>query len=112
MARKRQKSIEAERGSGNVFADLGLKDADQLLARAQIGFHVFKILQGMKLKQREIAEMLGIAQPDVSHLMNGHFSRFTTDKLLDFLKRLDRKVMIEVSRHHKGEPYQQVTFAP
>ena len=52
------------------------------------------------------------AQPDVSHLMNGHFSRFTTDKLLDFLKRLDRKVTIEVSRHHKGEPYQQVTFAP
>jgi len=48
----------------------------------------------------------------VSHLMNGHFSRFTTDKLLDFLKRLDRKVTIEVSRHHKGEPYQLVTFAP
>ena len=112
MARKRQRSIETELGSGNVFADLGLRDADQLLARAQIGFHVFKILQGMKLKQREIAEVLGIAQPDVSHLMNGHFSRFTTDKLLDFLKRLDRKVMIEVSRHHKGEPYQQVTFAP
>jgi hypothetical protein len=49
---------------------------------------------------------------DVSHLMNGHFSRFTTDKLLDFLKRLNRKVTIEVSRRHKGEPYQQVTFAP
>jgi hypothetical protein len=47
-----------------------------------------------------------------SHLMNGHFSRFTTDKLLGFLKRLDRKVTIQVSRHHKGEPYQQVTFAP
>jgi predicted XRE-type DNA-binding protein len=46
----------------------------------------------------------------VSHLMNGHFSRFTTDKLLDFLKRLDQKVKIEVSRRHKGEPYQQVTF--
>lgn len=44
--------------------------------------------------------------------MYGHFSRFTTDKLLDILKRLDRKVTIEVSRHRKGEPYQQVTFAP
>jgi Helix-turn-helix domain len=65
-----------------------------------------------RLKQREIAEVLGIAQPDVSHLTNGHFSRFTTDKLLDFLKRLNRKVTIKVSRHHKGEPYQQVTFAP
>jgi len=109
---KRRKSIKFEVGSGNVFADLGLKDAHQLLARSQIGFHVFKILEEKKLKQREMASILGIAQSDVSHLMNGHFSRFTTDKLLDFLKRLDRKVTIEVSRHHKGEPYQQVTFAP
>jgi predicted XRE-type DNA-binding protein len=43
--------------------------------------------------------------------MNGHFSRFTTDKLLDFLKRLDQKVKIEVSPHRKGEPYRQVTSA-
>jgi predicted XRE-type DNA-binding protein len=112
MSTKNRRSIKFEEGSGNVFSDLGLKDADQLLARAQIGYHVFKILEDKKLRQREIGEILGIAQPDVSHLMNGHFSRFTTDKLLDFLKRLDRKVIIEVSRHHKGEPYQQVTFAP
>jgi predicted XRE-type DNA-binding protein len=112
MSTKRRKPIECEEGSGNVFADLGLKDSDQLLARSQIGFHVFKILEDQKLKQREIADVLGIAQPDVSHLMNGHFSRFTTDKLLDFLKRLDRKVTIKVSRREKGEPHQQVTFAP
>jgi predicted XRE-type DNA-binding protein len=111
VSTKKRRPIKCEEGSGNVFADLGLKDADQLLVRSQIGFHVFKILEGKKLKQREIADILSIAQPDVSHLMNGHFSRFTTDKLFDFLKRLDRKVTIEVSRHHKGEPYQQVTFA-
>lgn len=107
-----KKPIKYEEGSGNVFADLGLKDADQLLVRSQIGFHVFKILEDKKLKQREISDILGIAQPDVSHLMNGRFSRFTTDKLLDFLKRLDQKVTIEVSRHRRGEPYQQVTFTP
>src|SRR5580692_8912074 len=111
MSTKKPKKIKFDEGSGNVFADLGLKDADQLLLRSQIGFHVFKIVEDRKLKQREIAGVLGIAQPDVSHLMNGHFSRFTTDKLLDFLKRLDRKVTIQVSRHHKGEPYQQVMFA-
>jgi predicted XRE-type DNA-binding protein len=111
MSTKKRKPIEYEEGSGNVFADLGLKDAGQLLARSQIGFHVFTILKDSKLKQREMADVLGIAQPDVSHLMNGHFSRFTTDKLLDFLKRLDRKVTIEVSLHHKGEPYQRVTVS-
>ena len=112
MSSKKRKPIKFEEGSGNIFADLGLEDSGELYTRAQIGIHVFRILRDRKLKQRQIAGILGIAQPDVSHLMNGHFSRFTTDKLLDFLRRLDQKVKIEVSRHHRGEPYQAVTFAP
>jgi hypothetical protein len=42
--------------------------------------------------------------------MNGHFSRFTTDKLLSFLKRLDRKATIEISPRQPGEPSQEVGF--
>ncbi len=103
--------IELYEGSGNVFADIGLPDPDGRLVRAQIGVEVLKILQSRKLKQREIADLLGIKQAEVSHLMNGHFNRFTTDKFLDFLKRLDQKVIIQVSHHQEGEPYQQVTFA-
>jgi len=104
--------IEFEEGSGNVFADLGLDDADEFFARAQLGFHVYKILKDRDLKQREIAKLLGIAQPDVSHLMNGHFNRFTTDKLLDFLRRLDQKVSIRISPHRPGEPYREIGVAP
>jgi predicted XRE-type DNA-binding protein len=111
MKPKRGTQIRCEEGSGNVFAVLGLKDADELFARAQLGFHVHKIVTGLKLKQREIASVLGIAQPEVSHLMNGHFSRFTTDKLLGFLKRLDRKVTIQISDHKPGEPFQEVGLA-
>ena len=107
----RNKKIKFEEGSGNIFADLGLKDSDELFMRAQIGFCVYKILKAKKLKQREITTVLGIAQSDVSHLMNGHYSRFTTDKLLDFLKRLDRKVTIRIAPHKAGEPYQQISFA-
>jgi predicted XRE-type DNA-binding protein len=110
MRKGQRKKIEFEESSGNIFADLGLKDADELYARAQIGFGVFEILKNKKLKQREIAEVLGIPQPEVSHLMNGHFSRFTTDKLLDFLKRLDRKVTIKIGPHRRGEPYQVIGF--
>ena len=106
-----KKKIEFEEGSGNVFADLGLKESDELFMRAQVGFCVYKIVTAKKLKQREIAAMLGIAQSDVSHLLNGHYSRFTTDKLLDFLKRLDRKVTIRIGPHKAGEPYQEISFA-
>ena len=111
MKKNTKRKIEFEEGSGNVFADLGLDDADELYARAQIAFGVFKILESKNLKQREIAELLRIPQPEVSHLMNGRFSRFTTDKLLDFLKRLDRKVTIKIGPHKRGEPYQVIGFA-
>lgn len=103
--------IKFEQSCGNVFADLGLHDAEELFARAQIGFHVYQILKQRNLKQREIAKLLGISQPDVSHLMNGHFSRFTTDKLLDFLKRLNMKVTISISPHQEGEPFQKVAYS-
>jgi predicted XRE-type DNA-binding protein len=112
MKTRNRKKIEAEQSSGNVFADLGLENSEELFARSKIGVCVFTILKERNLRQHDIADVLGIAQPEVSHLMNGHFSRFTTDKLLDFLKRLDQKVTIQVSRHRKGEPYQEVTFAP
>jgi predicted XRE-type DNA-binding protein len=110
MSEKDRTDFEYEEGSGNVFADLGLDDADELHARAQLGFHVHRLLAARKLKQREIADLLGVKQPEVSHLMNGHFSRFTTDKLLEFLKRLDQTVSIRIRPHRPGEPYQEVGF--
>src|SRR5271166_3230166 len=111
MNLKNHPTIDFEEGSGNVFADLGLDNTDDLYLRAQIGFYVFKLLESKNLKQRDMAALLGIAQPDVSHLMNGHYSRFTTEKLLDFLKRLDRKVTIQIGPHQPGEPYREVDFA-
>ena len=109
-SRTRDQQPAFEEGSGNVFADLGLDDADERFTRSKLGFHVYQLLIGGKLKQREIAELLAIKQPEVSHLLNGHFNRFTTDKLLEFLRRLDRKVTIQVSSHKPGEPYQEIAF--
>ena len=101
MSRKRKTEIiDMEESSGNIYADLGIAGAEELHARSQIGFHVYKILEGKKLKQTEIAALLGIKQPEASHLMNGHFSRFTTDKLLDFLSNAngDRRRVGQVGR--------------
>ncbi len=105
------KQIEFEKSTGNVFADLGLEDAEELQARGLIGFHVIELLKSKNMKQREIAELLEIKQAEVSHLLNGHFSRFSVDKLLDFLKRMNQKVTIQISPHRQGEPYQHVAFS-
>jgi predicted XRE-type DNA-binding protein len=107
---KNNLKIQFEEGSGNVFSDFGFEDADDLFVRAQLGYCVYKILEEKKLKQQEVAELHGMAQPDISYLMNGHFSRFTADKLLNFLKRLNRKVTIQISPRLKGEPYQEIGF--
>ena len=82
----KRKAIDYEEGSGNVFADLGLKNAEELFARAKIGLEVLKILQKRDLLQREIGTLLNIRQSEVSHLMRGHFHRFSEGKLLGFLK--------------------------
>ena len=82
-------------GSDNVFADLELDDAEELFTRGKIGVQVIRLLKKRSLKQREIGELLGISQPEVSHLMKGEFQRFSEGKLLNFLKRLN----IEVTLH-------------
>src|SRR5256885_2037751 len=65
-AMRKQKAMDYEVGSGNVFADLELDDADALLTRAQLGHTVRMILTKKKLRQREIATLLGIDQAEVS----------------------------------------------
>ncbi|MBE9184851.1 XRE family transcriptional regulator [Microcoleus sp. LEGE 07076] len=81
-----------EESSGNVFADLGFQDADELFMRGKIGIQVIRILKQRNLKQREVSQLLGIAQLEVSHLMNGEFQQFSEDKLLIFLNRLDPEI--------------------
>ena len=63
MKNNDQAEIELEEGSGNVFADLGLRDADELFARAQLGFHVHEVLKARKLKQREAGQTEADASP-------------------------------------------------
>ena len=91
-----------EESSGNVFADLGLEEAEELFTRGKIGIQVRSLLQQRNLKQREISALLGIPQPFVSHLMKGEFQRFSESKLLIFLKRLDTEITLHLRPRHAG----------
>lgn len=92
-----------EESSGNVFADLGVEDAEELFTRGKIGIQVIRILKQRNLKQREISQLLGIPQPEVSHLMNGEFQRFSEGKLLIFLKRLDTEITLLIRPRNGGD---------
>jgi len=98
-----------EESSGNVFADLGLEDANELFTRGKIGIQVLRLLKQRNLKQREISELLAIPQPEVSRLMKGEFQRFSEGKLLIFLKRLDTEITLHLRpRHAPGQSAETV----
>jgi predicted XRE-type DNA-binding protein len=106
-----KREIKAEKSSGNVFADIGLDEADELYTRAALGIQVMKHIRARSFSQKEAGEFLSIKQPEVSAIMRAKFSRFSQERLIGFLNKFNQKVVIQVSRHRKGEPYQQVTYA-
>src|SRR5688500_7211977 len=97
-----------EDSSGNVFADMDLPEAEELLTRAKLGHSVRMILKRRGLKQREIGELLGIKQPEVSNLMQGKYHLFSEGRLFQFLNRLDRKVTVRVEPCRQGDRPQDV----
>jgi predicted XRE-type DNA-binding protein len=91
-----------EKSSGNVFKDLAVSNAEDHLVKAQLVFKIERIIAERRLKQAEVAELLGIRQPDVSNMLRGEFKQFSVDRLLRFLVALDQDVEIVV-RPHRGE---------
>ena len=90
------KRIQIEKGSGNVFADIGLPNPEEALAKAEIARQVNRILVARKLSQAEAGMILGIAQPRVSDLIRGRLGRFSLDKLINFAKRSGNDVEIRI----------------
>jgi predicted XRE-type DNA-binding protein len=91
------KRIEFQRSSGNVFADLGLPDADEYLAKSDLAIQIFKIIRRRRLTQAAAGKLLGISQPKVSALLNGRLDGFSTDRLFRFLNTLGCDVRITIS---------------
>ncbi len=85
-----------KRGSGNVFADLGL-DGERLV-KAELVRNIGDIIRRRKLTQRQAANVLEIDQPKVSALLRGRTTGFSTDRLLRLLTALDRDIDIVIKR--------------
>jgi len=83
-----------EMGSGNVFADLGLPDANERHLRVQLATRLNDLIQADGLTQAAAAKHLGIAQPHVSELKNYKLGRFSSERLLHLITRMDRDVEI------------------
>lgn len=89
--------IKIQASKGNVFADLGLENSDELLVKAELVRKISNIITMQQMTQAEAAELLGIDQPKVSALMNGKLSGFSTLRLFRFLNALGQDVEIVVT---------------
>ena len=88
--------VEVHRGSGNVFADLGLADAEKLKIKTGLVIEIRKAMRSRGLTQQEAAKLMGITQPKVSDMMRGDFSNLSERKLMDCLTRLGYDIEIKV----------------
>ena len=87
-----------ERGSGNVFADLGRPEAETHLLKAELVARIDQIIRERRLTQARAAELLGISQPDVSRLLRGNFRDYSVERLLRLLTSLGRDVEIAIRK--------------
>jgi predicted XRE-type DNA-binding protein len=94
--------VEVEAGSGNVFADLDLHDAENLQIKSGLSIQIAKAIRDRGMTQAEAALQMGLTQPKVSRLLRGEFSNFSERKLMDCLNRLGYDIEIRV--HKAAQP--------
>jgi predicted XRE-type DNA-binding protein len=99
-----RKSIKSEirRGATNIFADLGRPDAANHFVKAQLVSRMMDVMKARNLTQTALADIVGIAQSDVSNLIRGRFRGYSIDRLMSFLVALDQDVEIVVRKKPRG----------
>jgi predicted XRE-type DNA-binding protein len=99
-----EKNVLFERGSGNVFADLGRPDAEVHLLKAELVTRIDEIIRERHLTQAKAAELLGLSQPDVSRLLRGSFRDYSVERLLRLLTALGRDIEIVIRKPKARRP--------
>lgn len=97
-----EQPVYVERGSGNVFADLGFSNPDLALAKAELVQRIRELIEERKLSQTKAARLLGLDQPKVSALVRGRVEGYSIDRLFRFLTALGQRVEITV-RPNNGD---------
>lgn len=88
--------VEFHESSGNVFADLGLPDSEEMLLKSQIVVELHRAIKLRKLTQTAAAKLIGIAQPDLSNVLRGRFRGYSTERLMRMLTAFGRDIDIVV----------------
>ncbi|MGZ8368859.1 MAG: helix-turn-helix domain-containing protein [Rhodoplanes sp.] len=108
-----KKSLPAhDIGSGNIFADLGLPNAEERQLKAALVVQLSRLIQERKLSQTATAKLLGVKQPDLSNILSGHYRGYSVARLMRMLTAFNQDVEITTRPHRKTGAAGRIIFSP
>ena len=102
--------IDVHASDPNIFADLGLPDADHHFLKAKIVAELYRLVNSEKLTQAVAGQRMGISQPEVSRLFKGNFREYSVERLIGFLTAFHQDVEIVTRPKHRGNGRGEITF--
>jgi predicted XRE-type DNA-binding protein len=111
MKRKNETKLDDRsviESSGNIFADMGLPNPEERLLKAKLASLINDAIEEHGWTQQKTADYLGLEQPHVSDLSRGRLSRFSVERLLYLLDKLERHVTITVRRKKGSKPLEEI----
>jgi predicted XRE-type DNA-binding protein len=106
----RKRKIEVDEGTGNVFADLGLSDSEERLLKANIIAELIRLIKDRGLTQVKAAKLVGVSQPDLSHLLRGDFDDYSAERLMKMLTVFEQDIEIVMKPHRRAGKRGRITF--
>ena len=101
-----------EIGSGNIFADLGLPNAEEHQLKAALVVQLGRLIKERELSQVDAAKLLGVKQPDLSNILRGHYRGYSLTRLMRMLTAFDQDVEITTRPHRKVGETGRIIFSP
>jgi predicted XRE-type DNA-binding protein len=109
VRRKPQRKVRVSRGTGNVFADLGLPDAAERQAKLRLTYALNQLVAQRRLSQADAAMVLGITQPKVSALHNYKLAGFSVERLMNLVTTLGRDIQIVIKSRPRSRQSGRIT---
>jgi len=106
--RKRRNKVEI--GSSNIFADLGLPDAEDMLLKSTIVIELRRLIEERSLSQTAAAKLIGINQADLSKILRGRFRGYSEARLMRMLTAFSQDVEITTRPHRKAGEIGKIVF--
>ena len=91
------------KSSGNIFADIGIKNPEEALAKAKLAREIYLIIKQKKINQTEAADLLMTTQPKISNIIRGKLSSFSIEKLFHYLLLLGNDIEINIKTHNNND---------